>query len=65
MGLMAMNVAMVTTNWGSTNRGGGQASSPSSGKVAMFMQAAAQWTALSLYIWTCVAPTLFPNRDFS
>mmetsp|Transcript_18793 Transcript_18793/g.23111 ORF Transcript_18793/g.23111 Transcript_18793/m.23111 type:complete len:247 (+) Transcript_18793:658-1398(+) len=65
MGLMAMNVAMVLTNWGSTHRGGGQASSPSSGKVAMFMQAASQWTCLALFIWTLVAPSLFPDRDFS
>ena len=65
LGLMAMNVAMVTTNWGSTHRGATEATSPSSGKIAMFMQAAAQWAALALYIWTCVAPTLFPDRDFS
>mmetsp|Transcript_22243 Transcript_22243/g.71671 ORF Transcript_22243/g.71671 Transcript_22243/m.71671 type:complete len:390 (-) Transcript_22243:55-1224(-) len=64
LGLMAMQVAMITTDFGSTRRGG-RLSSPASGKVAVFIQAAAQWTALALYIWTCVAPTLFPDRDFS
>lgn len=65
MALMAMNVAMNLTNWGSTERSGGDASSPQAGKVAMWMQAASQWTAMSLYIWTCAAPALFPDRDFS
>lgn len=65
MALMAMNVAMNLTNWGSTERSGGDASSPQAGKVAMWMQAASQWTAMGLYIWTCAAPALFPDRDFS
>ena len=64
MALMACNIAMVLTNWGSITKSG-SAASPSSGQVAMWMQAAAQWTAGLLYVWTCVAPTLFPDRDFS
>ncbi|KAJ8610837.1 hypothetical protein CTAYLR_006448 [Chrysophaeum taylorii] len=65
MCLMAMNVAMTLTNWGSTNRSGRDANNPRSGKLAMWMQASSQWVALSLYIWTCIAPILFPDRDFS
>mmetsp|Transcript_19147 Transcript_19147/g.58955 ORF Transcript_19147/g.58955 Transcript_19147/m.58955 type:complete len:454 (+) Transcript_19147:167-1528(+) len=64
MALMAMQVAMVLTNWGAIEKTG-SAASPSSGQVAMWMQAAAQWVAGLLYIWTCVAPTLFPDREFS
>lgn len=64
MALMACQVGMVLTNWGSITKSG-SASSPSAGQVAMWMQAAAQWTAGLLYVWTCVAPTLFPDRDFS
>lgn len=64
MCLMAMNVAMTLTNWGSTNRSGA-ATNPQSGKIAMWMQAASQWVALLLYIWCLIAPRLFPDRDFS
>ena len=64
MALMACQVAMVLTNWGSL-QSSGSPSSPSAGKVSMWIQAAAQWVAGLLYIWTCVAPTLFPDRDFS
>lgn len=65
MCLMAMNIAMTLTNWGSTHRSGRDATNPQAGKLALWMQAAAQWVALTLYAWTCIAPTLFPDRDFS
>lgn len=65
MSLMAMNVAMVLTNWGSVAKSGAGPVSPQAGTVAMWMQAAAQWSCLLLYTWTCVAPSLFPDRDFS
>lgn len=61
---MSMFVAMALTSWGATTRSG-RATNPTSGKVAMWMQAASQWTCLLLYTWTCVAPILFPDRDFS
>ncbi|KAJ1454887.1 serine incorporator/TMS membrane protein [Pelagophyceae sp. CCMP2097] len=64
MALMAMMVSMVLTNWGSIPKARG-AQTPQAGNVAMWMQAAAQWTALLLYVWTSVAPALCPDRDFS
>jgi len=64
MALMAMQVAMVLTNWGSITKSGSP-SAPSAGSVAMWMQAAAQWTAGLLFLWTNIAPALFPDRDFA
>ena len=64
MALMAMYLAMVLTNWGSLEKAG-NAAAPSSGQVAMWIIASSQWTAGLLYIWTCVAPALFPSREFA
>ena len=55
---------MVLTSWGSINEGGTSANK-SVGEVAMWMIIAAQWVAMALYIWTIVAPRIFPDRDFS
>ena len=56
--------AQVLTNWGSLEKAG-NAAAPSAGQVAMWIIAASQWVAGLLYIWTCVAPSLFPGREFS
>eukprot|EP00518_Triparma_eleuthera_P000214 CAMPEP_0182459936 /NCGR_PEP_ID=MMETSP1319-20130603/4924_1 /TAXON_ID=172717 /ORGANISM="Bolidomonas pacifica, Strain RCC208" /LENGTH=433 /DNA_ID=CAMNT_0024658955 /DNA_START=389 /DNA_END=1690 /DNA_ORIENTATION=+ len=62
--LLSMWYPMVLTSWGSINEGGTSANK-SVGEVAMWMIIAAQWVAMALYIWTIVAPRLFPDRDFS
>jgi hypothetical protein len=31
----------------------------------MWVNIAAEWTALLLYTWTLTAPLLFPDRDFT
>lgn len=56
--------AMSLTGWGATSERGDIAN-PDKGKVSMWMLIASQWIALLLYLWTLLAPTLFPNRDFS
>lgn len=63
--LISMWMPMVLTDWGSINVGGGVVSKPSAGETAMWMIIVAQWVALALYIWTLVAPKIFPDRDFS
>jgi hypothetical protein len=55
--------AMVLTNW-ATNQSSYSATNPKYGDSAMWLQASAQWIALLLYLWTLVAPKLFPDRDF-
>lgn len=56
--------AMSLTGWGSI-QSGGNAANPSAGSVSMWMIIASQWLVMALYLWTLVAPRLFPNRDFS
>ncbi len=56
--------AMVITNW-ATEQHGEESASPTAGRAAMWLQAVAQWIALGLYLWTLVAPSIWPDRDFS
>lgn len=56
--------AMSLTGWGSI-QSGGNAANPSAGSVSMWMIIASQWLVMALYLWTLVAPRLFPGRDFS
>mmetsp|Transcript_149447 Transcript_149447/g.212492 ORF Transcript_149447/g.212492 Transcript_149447/m.212492 type:complete len:459 (-) Transcript_149447:101-1477(-) len=56
--------AMALTGWGSIQSGGNVAD-PLVGQTSMWMIIATQWFALTLYLWTLVAPRLFPDRDFS
>jgi hypothetical protein len=56
--------SMTLTKWGDISTDGSVAN-PSVGDVAMWMLMASQWIVLFLYLWTLVAPRLFPDRDFS
>jgi len=64
LALIACFFAMALTSWG-TIESGGDAANPDVGRVSMWMIIASQWLALTLYLWTLVAPKLFPDRDFS
>lgn len=56
---------MVLTNWATLQSSDAMLSNPKTGTVALWLQAAGQWIVLLLYCWTLVAPSLFPDRDFS
>ncbi len=56
--------AMALTSWGAVERSGDIAN-PAAGEVSMWMVIVSQWVCLALYLWTLVAPAMFPNRDFS
>lgn len=56
--------AMSLTSWG-TIANGGSLANPSMGRTSMWMVIASQWLMMLLYIWTLIAPRLFPDRDFS
>lgn len=64
MALVCCWYAMTLTGWGSIDKRG-DISNPDAGDVSMWMLIVSQWIALLLYIWTLVAPSLFPDRDFS
>lgn len=68
--LISCWVAASLTGWGSITGGIGEtgdhtAANPLVGKFNMVMIAVSQNVALLLYLWTLIAPQLFPDRDFS
>lgn len=64
LALISCWFAMAVTSWGSIDTGGDRAN-PEVGRVSMWMLIASQWLFMVLYLWTLVAPRLFPDRDFS
>lgn len=68
--LISCWVSASLTGWGSISGGIGEggehtAANPLVGKWNMAMMAVAQNLAVCLYLWTLLAPRLFPDRDFS
>ena len=63
--LVSCYYSMVVTNWATEQNSSGETANKTAGWVAMWLQASAQWIAIGMYIWSLVAPTLFPDRDFS
>mmetsp|Transcript_45648 Transcript_45648/g.58584 ORF Transcript_45648/g.58584 Transcript_45648/m.58584 type:complete len:126 (-) Transcript_45648:373-750(-) len=64
MALIGCYWCCVLTDWGNAG-GGASAASPTAGTTAMWMNVSASWVCMIIYIWTLVAPLLFPDRDFS
>ena len=64
LGVISCWFAMAMTSWGSIKTGGNVAN-PDAGSVSMWIIIASQWLVLALFLWTLVAPRLFPGRDFS
>lgn len=68
----AMYMSMILTAWGdedssasASDRGGEiHVDSGDKGRNSMWAKILSQWLTILLYIWTLVAPTLFPDRDF-
>jgi hypothetical protein len=71
MTLICCFVAMTLTAWGTMDEvlagddHEARAANPTVGRVNMAMIGISQWLAIGLYVWTLVAPKLFPDRDFS
>jgi hypothetical protein len=55
--------SMVLTNFGEIT-GDGTAANPQVGRAGMWVIISSQWLALTLYLWTLVAPRLVTGRDF-
>jgi hypothetical protein len=64
--LGAMYVFMLITDWQTISGiAHGDDFKVDHGYVAVWVKLATSWLATALYIWTLVAPALFPDRDFS
>lgn len=79
MVLASLYMAMVLTNWGSTNGYVAtslkmnrsitelscfSSSSTTDAAISMWVKISSQWATIGLYIWTLAAPSLFPDRNF-
>jgi len=66
--LAAMYLGMVLTNWQSvssvTGEDVGNTILVDQGMVAVWVKVISSWLTLLLYLWTMIAPILFPNRVF-
>lgn len=62
--LVSFWFSMALTSWGAIQNGGNIAN-PSVGVVSSWMIIASQWVMYLMYLWTLLAPKLFPDRDFS
>eukprot|EP01128_Nolandella_sp_AFSM9_P006945 TRINITY_DN3682_c0_g1_i1.p1 TRINITY_DN3682_c0_g1~~TRINITY_DN3682_c0_g1_i1.p1 ORF type:complete len:495 (-),score=108.13 TRINITY_DN3682_c0_g1_i1:52-1515(-) len=64
--LASLYLAMVLTNWLSVSFDGGQIDSVhvDQGMAAVWVKAISSWATVLVYIWTMVAPILFPGREF-
>ncbi|XP_066530038.1 serine incorporator 2 [Hoplias malabaricus] len=60
--LASLYIMMTLTNWyqPDTDYQTMQSSMP-----AVWVKISSSWIALALYLWTLVAPLMFPNRDFN
>jgi len=64
LGTVSCWFSMALTAWGSIEAEG-DAANPQVGKVSMWIIIGSQWSVFTLYLWTLLAPRLFPDRDFS
>jgi len=67
--LATMYLGMVLTNWQSVSIVTGQGVSDNTilidqGMSAVWVKMISSWITLLLFIWTMIAPLLFPNRKF-
>jgi hypothetical protein len=67
MMLICCFVAMTLTGWGMLDQldENANAANPTVGRLNMAAIGVSQWAAMGLYVWTIIAPQLFPDRDFS
>ncbi len=56
-------LAMVITNWGQPSDEPG--ANPELSVASMWVRIGTQWGVHVVYLWTLIAPTCCPNRDFS
>jgi len=60
--LASMYIAMLLTGWGQVEQ---DKERIDVGWASVWVKVTAQWMTTMLYVWTLLAPSLFPDRDFS
>lgn len=59
--LASMYIAMLMTGWGT---GAEERDLIDVGWTSVWVKTASMWVTALLYMWTLVAPALFPDREF-
>ncbi|XP_034031029.1 serine incorporator 2 [Thalassophryne amazonica] len=59
--LASLYIMMTLTNWYQPNT----PTQAMKGVPAVWVKMCSSWLGLGLYLWTLIAPLIFPNRDFS
>jgi hypothetical protein len=62
MCLASIYIAMLITNWTSANITTGELNSNDFG---FWVRLILSWVTFLLYVWTLIAPRVFPDRDFT
>lgn len=65
MAIGSMYIAMMITNWGSPQLSDQISNVYRPNSFAYGSRITLQWATALLYIWTMVAPGIFPDRDFT
>lgn len=60
----SMYIAMLITNWGSPQFSSGILDAYRPNGFAFWSRVGLQWATSLLYLWTLIAPRIFPDRDF-
>lgn len=60
--LASMYMAMLMTGWGEVEQ---DKERIDVGWASVWVKICAQWLTGLLYVWTLIAPSLFPDRDFA
>eukprot|EP00825_Cyclidium_porcatum_P027403 TRINITY_DN29470_c0_g1_i1.p2 TRINITY_DN29470_c0_g1~~TRINITY_DN29470_c0_g1_i1.p2 ORF type:complete len:108 (-),score=15.60 TRINITY_DN29470_c0_g1_i1:159-482(-) len=64
MTIVAIYIAMLLTNWGSPRVDSDSQHAYQPSKTSYWVKIIMSWISSALYIWTLIAPKLFPNRKF-
>ena len=57
-------MSMVLTNWGASD-GDNEKDTVGVGWESLWVKIISQWLTILLYVWTLIAPIIFPDRDFT
>jgi len=59
----AIFMAMLLTNWGESD-GGNQETDTEVSTESMWIKIVCVWLTYAIFVWTIIAPLVFPDRDF-
>lgn len=65
MCMAGMYLAMLVTNWGNPPASNAVAANPELSDTSMWVRIGSQWAIHAVFLWSLIAPTCCPGRDFS